>query len=360
MCFVVWLAWRMIMRSKRKADGTYGIRSPLPNPLLYFGRNQRGWQGLDDTSNGIHGSPPRYEKATSTGQPSDVYSTNDPRSRTQSKAKQGVVVLSQLQTNISSSSTFSPYSTPTSLNMQNPQMASPSSQMSQQPAAIPQLKPNHSPENNAIIITNSPFPGNAANTYVTISPISTAQYGATMRTVATDRSLMADSFYNQSEPARQSPNAYDPSRRHVYRASEMSSLSSGFGDGDIIIPPPAAVQSDPPGVSRFSYQQIPSVSRKDSIANESEAGSNNRDTIYTASSEDMPMRYRSVNSWVNQQTGRVQRAAQEADEDVPPVPVMPPEERYTMMMDDEEPRRPDTLPVPALPRPYVEDKEMNP
>lgn len=335
MCFIFWVAWRMIKKSKRKAEGIYGTRSSAPNPLLYFGRNQRGWQSLDDGPNELLGSPPRYEKGTSTGQSRGIYSS-----------KQEPTVLPQLQTNLSSSNSFSPYSTPTAVNTQNPQTVSPTSQTSRQPAAHPQLQ--------ASLVTSDISAGNAAST---ASSISTLQYGTAMGTMATD----------QSGVARQPSNAYDPSRRHVYRESELSSLSSGFGDGDIIIPPPAAMQSSLPGVSRYSYQQVPGVSRKDSIANASEAGSSNRDTIYTATSDDMPMRYRTVKSWVNQQTGRIQRAIQKTDEDVPPVPMMPAEERYTMMMDDEEPRRPDTMPVPALPKgaanmpsPYEEDKEMNP
>ncbi|ROW12395.1 hypothetical protein VMCG_00421 [Cytospora schulzeri] len=369
-CFVFWMAWRMIKKSKRKADGIYGTHSSTPNPLSYFGRNPRGWQGLEDTPNEMLGSSTRYEKTTSRGQASEVYLTNDPRSHTQLLAKQGPTVLPQLQTNLSSSNSFSPYSTPTSVNMQNSQMVSPSSQTSQKLAAIPTLETGVSSINNANpSLGTSTSPRNAASTYVTISPISTAQPGDIMGTMQTDRSMMAEPFYNQSEMGRQSSNAYDPIRRHVYRASELSSLSSGFGDGDIIIPPPAALHSSPPGMPRFTYQQVPTVSRKDSIANGSEAGSSNRDTIYTNISEDMPMRYRTVNSWVNQQTGRIQRAVQKANEDVPPVPVMPPEERYTMMMDDEEPRRPETVPVPVpalpegaanLPGPYEENKEMNP
>lgn len=364
MCFVFWMAWRMIKKSKRKADGIYGNRFLPPNPRSYFGRGQRGWQGLDDAPNEMLGSPPRYEKTTSPGQASEVYLTNDPRSQAQYVTKQGPSALPQLQTNLSSSSNFSPYSTPTSVNMHNAQAVSPSSQTNRQPAAPPHLQTSFSPANNVSPFTNTlTSSGNAASSYVTISPISTALPGGTMGTMQTAHSHMADPSYSQSELSRQ---PYDPSRRHVYRASELSSLSSGFGDGDIIMPPPAALQGgDPSGVSHFNYQQVPNVGRKDSIANASEAGGSYRDTVYTTTSEDMPTRYRTVKSWVSQQTGRIQRAARRAEEDAPPpVPTMPPEERYTMMMDDEEPRRPD---MPALPKgtantssPYAENKEMNP
>ncbi|KAK7742121.1 hypothetical protein SLS53_004707 [Cytospora paraplurivora] len=243
--------------------------------------------------------------------------------------------------------------------------------MKEQTAALPPFQTNISPateDKHSTNITRSP--GNSAIAYTASGPSSTLRYGGTMETVQT----VANTVYNQSEVARQPSGAYDPIRRHVYRESELSSISSGFGDGDIIIPPPSALHNLT-GASRISYQKVPGVSRKDSVAQASEAGESNRDTIYTTTSEDMPQRYRTVDSWVNQQTGRIQRAAQNANEDVPPVPMMPPEEKYTMMMDDEEPRRPDTvpltvpLPVPlptlpegaaTLPGQYAESKEMNP
>lgn len=135
---------------------------------------------------------------------------------------------------------------------------------------------------------------------------------------STMRSLMPDAFFNQSELARQPSDAYDPTRRQVNRASELSSLSSGFGDGDIIIPEeflekpqPAATQLRQSNnfITRFSW-----MSRR-------EAG--DRETVYTTTSEDRPARYRSVGSWVNQQTGRLRRA-EERKPEVPPVPGLPP------------------------------------
>lgn len=341
---------------------------------------------MDDGPNDLRNPPPHYEKTNSMGQISEIYSMYDPRSQTQSVAKQGPLVLPQLQTNFSPSNTFNPYSA-TSGSFQNTRSASsplrmqttsPQSQMSQQPLANmpPQLQPGFSPASNFNpFITNSSADGSNP----TMSPNGTLQYGSlqttgtmqstgttqvfgTMQTVATtttDRSRMQDPFFNQSELARQPSDAYDPNRRQVYRASEISSLSSGFGDEDIIVPPPAAArQFNAPGATRLSYQQTPNMSRKNSVANVSEAGNGNRDTVYTTTSEDMPPRFRTVNSWVNQQTGRVRRAEQRAEEDIPPVPSMPAEERYTMMMDDEEPRRPDAAPAP-VPVPDL-PKEMKP
>lgn len=137
---------------------------------------------------------------------------------------------------------------------------------------------------------------------------------------STMRSRMPDAYYNQSELARAPSDAYDPAQRKAYRASDVSSLSSGFGDGDIIVPPPPAGLSpapaqqqnlQPSGLGRFSW-----MSRRDR---------GNRETVYTNTSEDRPARYRSVNSWVNQQIGRIKRADErkQSDEDVPPVPDVP-------------------------------------
>jgi len=118
------------------------------------------------------------------------------------------------------------------------------------------------------------------------------------------------------------------------RMSEISSLSSGFGDGDIIMPPPnakttitaARLTVPAPAATRSSVSEI----------------SQRRETMYTEASEDPIPRFRSINSWVRQQTGRVKRAKQRevAASDAPPVPNMPPEQEFRLMMPDgEEPRR---------------------
>jgi hypothetical protein len=160
-----------------------------------------------------------------------------------------------------------------------------------------------------------------------------------------------DAYFNQSELARQPSDAYDPKMRRVNRASELSSISSGFGDGDII------VQASQPGADMPPMPQPPPQasqglrSSTNLVGRYSWADRGNRDTVYTESSEDSPPRFRSVSSWVNQQTGRVKRAEEReaAVGDIPPVPgipgtvgqnVMPPEPQYNMMMpDDEVPRR---------------------
>ncbi|KAI8634969.1 hypothetical protein F5Y19DRAFT_132216 [Xylariaceae sp. FL1651] len=135
---------------------------------------------------------------------------------------------------------------------------------------------------------------------------------------STLRSRMPDPYYNQSELARQPSDAYNPAQRRVYRASELSSLSSGFGDGDIIMPPPNMMPK-PPGAQTLSTN----VS-KFSWINKGEH-EERRDTVYTTTSEDRPARFRSINSWVDQQKGRVKRASSRAKErgEVPVIPAIP-------------------------------------
>lgn len=106
----------------------------------------------------------------------------------------------------------------------------------------------------------------------------------------------------------------------------MSSLSSGFGDGEMLFPASAKARA--------------------STGSGTSAGSRShrRDTVYTEASEDTPTRFRTVNSWVRVQTSRIKRAKwQEEDTptgQAPPVPNLPPEQDFGLMMPDgEEPRR---------------------
>lgn len=357
-CFVCWMGWRMYKKSQRVKNGMDDDEFRQPNALLaripYFGRSQGGWQDLDARSD-----PSMYEGS----KPSAYSMTSGQNMKRSPSSKQGPMSLPQLDTKVSysnvnpfsasSGGTFHSHSTqsPQSLAMRN---AVPYSQ--QEPLVLPQLQTTFTPTSQA----NNPFASHEDHMarQPSYSPTSAAQYmTGTMRTFDTltsDRSRMPDPVYNQSELARQASTAYDPAKRAVYRASELSSISSGFGDGDIIVPPPVAHQQ---GLEPrpFSFAKPAGGLTRNSVANRSDAGSHGqRDTVYTTTSEDMPARYRSVNSWVNQQTGRIQRQQQSEGDDVPPVPSLPPEDRYTMMMDDEEPRRyEDTLssqpPVPMLP-----------
>jgi hypothetical protein len=140
---------------------------------------------------------------------------------------------------------------------------------------------------------------------------------------STLRSRMPDPYFNQSELAREPSHAYNPAQRQVYRASEISSLSSGFGDGDIIMPPPATIPKLP-----TAQAQVPNTdtnNRRFSWMNRSGGNEQQgRDTVYTTTSES-PTRSRSITSWVEQQKTRIKRADSKARTrgEVPRVPTIP-------------------------------------
>ncbi|KAJ4425072.1 hypothetical protein N0V82_000354 [Gnomoniopsis sp. IMI 355080] len=376
-CFVCWMGLRMYKKRERAKQGMDGDDFSSPNALLakipYFGRNQRAWEDLDAAE--MRRSASTYQTSgKSMGPTVSIYSMNSRRDMAQPAERQGPMALPQLDTNVGfspmsyaqinpfSATVSSPSGTIQSRNTQSPQSSLTQRNFpyaeQQYPAALPPIQTRFSPDN----VVNNPFASPEDPPVVTsVSPNSATQYGGggTMETVATtgtDRSRMPG-FFNQSELARTASAAYDPATRAVYRASELSSISSGFGDGDIIVPPMATLQQGQDPRPYSFAKSSGSRSRANSVATRSEVGSNGqRDTIYTTTSEDMPTRYRSVNSWVNQQTGRVERQQRrDTDEEIPPVPILPPEQRLTMMMDDgEEPRRyEDTLssqpPLPALP-----------
>lgn len=115
---------------------------------------------------------------------------------------------------------------------------------------------------------------------------------------------------------RQTSNAYDPNQREVNHLSSLSSLSSGFGDG-LIIPEPVAGQApDATRQSRkFSWMTVGSRGPLSSR-------NGDRDTVYTTASIETAPRFRTVNSWVAQQSGRVQRHLP-SDSEVPNIPAIP-------------------------------------
>ncbi|KAL8388489.1 hypothetical protein RB595_009208 [Gaeumannomyces hyphopodioides] len=191
------------------------------------------------------------------------------------------------------------------------------------------------------------------------SSTNAAQFGASTPSSdvgGTWRSRMGpvNGYYNQSELARQPSDAYDPSRRQVGRASALSSLSSGFGDGDIVVPQqPRQPLAGPAHGDRAVGGNESEAQRYLTEARASWAS--RRDTVYTESSDDSQPRYRTVTSWVRQQSGRVRRAEQrgirsvaddasDGDVEGSSERAMPPEPRFNMMMDDgQAPRSPETM-----------------
>ncbi|KAJ5042845.1 uncharacterized protein L3040_004237 [Drepanopeziza brunnea f. sp. 'multigermtubi'] len=117
--------------------------------------------------------------------------------------------------------------------------------------------------------------------------------------------------------------AYDPSQREINRISYLSSLSSGFGDG-LIMPEPTVNA----GGSRQTYRQsrdpetaAARLSWGTSVP-EAPALKGDRDTMYTTTSQDSAPRFRTVNSWVAQQTDHVDRQ-QQSGRKIPPMPPIP-------------------------------------
>ncbi|KAL7626906.1 hypothetical protein AAE478_003680 [Parahypoxylon ruwenzoriense] len=147
------------------------------------------------------------------------------------------------------------------------------------------------------------------------------------------RSQIPSSYYDQPGLARQPPEAYIPVRRQTNRASELSSISSGFGDGDIIIPQLLTTPKPAPVATADNPDRLDNIDNptprdswmsRDGGRRESR-GEGRRETVYTTTSEDRPARFRSIGSWVNQQAGRVKRAGSRARErgEVPVMPAIP-------------------------------------
>ncbi|KAI1355801.1 hypothetical protein F5Y01DRAFT_310685 [Xylaria sp. FL0043] len=133
---------------------------------------------------------------------------------------------------------------------------------------------------------------------------------------STQRSRMPDAYYTQSQLSRQPSNTYNPTQRQVYRASEISSLSSGFGDGDIIMPPPNVImmpKTPTAAVAAAAAARAPTNAEGNGnnrpFSWMSRAGTEQkRDTVYTTAS-DRRTRFHSVNSWVDQQKRRLMKAS---------------------------------------------------
>ncbi|CCC08389.1 unnamed protein product [Sordaria macrospora k-hell] len=132
------------------------------------------------------------------------------------------------------------------------------------------------------------------------------------------------------------------------RMSDMSSLSSGFGDGEFIM---RGQILQPPLPAAIAYPSSPTGTTNRFSELSTQQGGGKRDTMYTEASEDTPARFRSLNSWVAQQSSRVNRG-QKRDEasylaSVPQLPCQPGvpgihnplvEQTFNLMRDNEKPR----------------------
>ncbi|CAL3969278.1 hypothetical protein PZA11_006131 [Diplocarpon coronariae] len=118
---------------------------------------------------------------------------------------------------------------------------------------------------------------------------------------------------------------YDSNQRQTNHLSYMSSISSGFGDG-LIMPEPTVNG----GVSRQTYCRsrnpsgsvAPRISWPTPVTPQIPGVKGDRDTIYTTTSTDSGPRFRTINSWVAQQSDRVDRQ-QQIDREIPTMPSIP-------------------------------------
>lgn len=204
----------------------------------------------------------------------------------------------------------------------------------------------HFSDNAAAVDSNSP--AHSHQPAPSFSSTDAAQFGAPllMRDPnGTLRSYVPVAICNEADIPRQLPDASGQTRRQANRASELSSLSSGFGDDDIIVAGGPMVKPPPPATTNLRQST--------NLVGRLSWAQSRRDTVYTQSSEDLPPRFRTVSSWVNQQTCRIKRAQQrEQQQDAPPAPLAPGqpgvpgihnppvEQSFNMMMPDGEVPRP--------------------
>lgn len=363
-CFVIWLMWQIFKKTKARKDGavsstnsTRRRRLAFPDRVLakvpFFRNRQRQWQDLDDSSvTGV--APPSYKSGMSRTEPGTEFyaqektyqlpsmnqsmdQSNNARQSSSSLAQNlPILGLTSSPPSLNNTDVRGSDHQPTSAAKDPPSLAYTNSPVTLKDTDIAQPR-SHEPQlslstTNAVQLGNMPAPADETETL---------------------RSRMPDAYYNQSELARGPSNAYDPARRQVNRVSELSSISSGFGDGDIIVPDNNTPKPPQPGTT--SMRQSTSIVGRFSWLSRG-GRSSQRDTVYTQSSEDSPPRFRSISSWVNQQTGRIKRAQQRQEEDgrdAPPVPALssqqmgvpgihnpPAEPSFNLMMaDDEVPRR---------------------
>lgn len=364
MCFMIWMLWRTMKKSKR--DGHRrgsGFLSRLASRLPFVGK--RSWQKLDGAT--VTGSPaPSYsEKAGSASAPTAEGFFGLEKAQGQPQVEQvqerqqqpqqaplpitSDAALPQPPHPLRSNSVYQPQFYPSSVYF--PPNALHIASMANNPLYSHQAQGSFSSTNAA------QFGSVMGGDY----PVSTLQSGTTAGpTLYYNPSMMTQQFPPTAAP-------YNPGPAGVYRQpskATVSSLSSGFGDGDIAVseptvsaPPPVAtanntMTSDRQYTARFSWMsQAPSQGATQAPQSGRQS---RRETVCTETSEDLPARFRSLTSWVDQQTGRIKRAQEkererEMGDQMPPPPLPagvpgipgvhnppPGEQSFGMMMDDEE------------------------
>lgn len=172
---------------------------------------------------------------------------------------------------------------------------------------------NVGPQNNMLAREPSSAYSNSGNQNVPGSSLADYNNTGNKNTMLSRQPGTQNTSYTQ-----QTIGNFDNNPREGNHMSYMSSLSSGFGDG-LIMPEPTVNggasrqtyrQSRNPGISRFSWS---------TAAPQTPGLKGDRDTIYTTTSTDSSPRFRTVNSWVSYQAGRV-----DGQSGVPSMPPLPP------------------------------------
>lgn len=363
-------------KSKNKGNvssGSGGFRTRIASKIPFLKR--KGWQSLDDSKT-TESPPPSYREKTGGA-------FFGPEKTPQEQPQQPW-----------------PQNVPEAV-LRGPDQMQPTSMY--QPAPNPRDTYTSAGRPHITLMTNMPVYSHQAQE--SFSSTNAAQFGTIMADRNTASPLLTGAspitYYSKPLLSQQFTAPYNPIYRQPSHAiSEVSSLSSGFGDGDIIgttnspIAAPAPTAAVPGSASnspqqytaRFSWmsqqkqqqQQRQEAAaagqsgptRQNSTTSSSSrgggGGGGRRETVYTETSEDQPARFRSVTSWVDQQTGRIKRVQQRAgaavagdhhdqgdgrgpvqvpgNPGVPGIHNPPSEQSFGMMMDDEErPRRVDEV-----------------
>ncbi|KAI6268262.1 hypothetical protein MCOR03_002829 [Pyricularia oryzae] len=390
LCFVGWMIWRNVKRSKQQDEQKPYSKSsrnggPSEAPAFYHKiaakipflktRQQLPWQEVNEKD--IRSAPLNRSVATSaTPIPTSVTSATPVSTNMtygNGKVNQPLPTLPRLQTRIS----FLP---PPQLNMSPAMGISPaglgmspgaSSQSSARPLmSTPQVSQLQYDLNGLKTKKTREWTVSLHQANNSFSSTNAAQFEGTFNSIGasagTLRPPMASPRHNRDELPGETYDAYNQTRRQDNHASMLSSLSSGFGDADIIIDDqPQPQPSLPQGLtaSQLSYMQTQALSthQQQSLGNipngrassrTSWMSRSNRDTVYTQASDDSPPRFRTISSWVHQQTSRVRRAEHRANDngETPSLPTapgwhdMPPEPQFNMMMHDgQAPRAPESV-----------------
>ncbi|KAL2145104.1 hypothetical protein VTI28DRAFT_7983 [Corynascus sepedonium] len=378
LCFVAWMIWRTMKNTRRDrhlSRSGDGLPTRAGSKLSFFRR--RGWQNLDQSTVSQSEPPSYYEKAGSARVPSAEGFYSSEKLPIQAPPQQ------QWPQNTTEGVTLPGHGSIHSGVMYRPSLNT--------VPGRPQIT----------LMTNIPavYAHQAQGSF---SSTNAAHFGAIATPDSTASPIVSGispaSYYNQPLLNQRYTAPYN---NQIYRQpsqtlSDGSSISSGFGDGDIIVtdpliplPAPTAVPGSATNspqqkqqsqyTTRFSWmtaaeqtatagggaaatvdvagQTAASLIRKESNAS---TDTNRRETIYTQTSEDQPARFRSVASWVDQQKGRIKRVQQRGmpaaetlqgqaimipgNPGIPGVHNPPREQSFDLMMDDEEkPRRVDEV-----------------